>query len=32
MIADARLKYDTPQNRAKARDALAGLRSSRHRP
>lgn len=27
MIQQAREKYDTPQNRAKAREALAGLRS-----
>ncbi|MDT7570296.1 MAG: hypothetical protein QOE05_470 [Actinomycetota bacterium] len=29
MIRDAREKYDTPANRAKARDALSGLRGGR---
>ena len=29
MIRDARTKYDTPENRAKARETLANLRSNR---
>jgi hypothetical protein len=29
MIREARAKYDTPENRAKARQAIANLRSSR---
>jgi len=29
MIADARRKYDTPENRAKARQAVANLRANR---
>lgn len=29
MIADARRKYDTPENRARLRQTVAGLRSSR---
>lgn len=29
MIAQARQKYDTPQNRAKLREAVSGLRQSR---
>ncbi len=29
MIADARRKYDTPANRAKVRQTVSGLRSSR---
>jgi hypothetical protein len=29
MIQQARQKYDTPQNRAKAREAVAGLRGGR---
>jgi hypothetical protein len=29
MIRDARRRYDTPANRAKARDAVAGLRGPR---
>jgi hypothetical protein len=28
LISEARQKYDTPANRAKARDALSGLRQS----
>ena len=31
MIRDARLKYDTPQNRQKAREAVTGL-TGRRRP
>lgn len=29
LIRDAREKYDTPANRAKAREALSGLRGGR---
>jgi hypothetical protein len=29
LISQARQKYDTPANRAKARDAMSGLRTSR---
>ena len=29
MIADARRKYDTPENRARLRQTVAGLRQSR---
>lgn len=29
MIRDARAKYDTPANRVKARQSLAGLRGTR---
>ena len=29
MIADARRKYDTPENRAKAKQAVANLRANR---
>ena len=29
MIQQAREKYDTPENRAKARETLAGLRGNR---
>jgi hypothetical protein len=29
MIRQARAKYDTPENRAKARDAVANLRAGR---
>jgi hypothetical protein len=31
MIAQARQKYDTPANRAKAREAVSGLRSTSRR-
>ena len=31
LMRDARDKYDTPANRAKAREALAGLRGGRRR-
>ena len=31
MIRDLRTKYDTPDNRAKARDALAKVRTPRQR-